>query len=31
MDNAALSTIILGLIASIGTAVILYVVSRAKW
>lgn len=31
MDNTGLSTIIIGLIATIGTGVVLYVVSRAKW
>ncbi|SFB38172.1 hypothetical protein SAMN05192575_109114 [Nocardioides alpinus] len=31
MDGTGLSTIILGLIAAIGTGVVLYVVSKAKW
>jgi hypothetical protein len=31
MDGNAISTIILGLIAAIGTGVVLYLVSRANW
>ncbi|CAB4924224.1 unannotated protein [freshwater metagenome] len=31
MDSNTISTIILGLIATAGTAVVLYLVSRAKW
>lgn len=29
--GSGVSTIILGLIAAVGTGVVLYVVSRAKW
>lgn len=29
--SSGVSTIILGLIAAVGTGVVLYVVSRAKW
>lgn len=31
MDSSSVSTIILGLIATVGTGVVLYVVSKAKW
>ncbi len=31
MDSDAVSTIILGLIATIGTGVVLYLLARANW
>jgi hypothetical protein len=31
MDSNAISTIVLGLIATVGTGVVLYLVSRASW
>lgn len=31
MDSNGLSTVIVGLVALIGTGAVLYVVSRAKW
>jgi hypothetical protein len=31
MDSNGVSTIILGLIAAVGTGVVLYLVSRANW
>ena len=31
MDSNAISTIVLGLVATVGTGVVLYLVSRANW
>jgi hypothetical protein len=31
MDSNAISTIVVGLLATVGTGVVLYLVSRANW
>jgi hypothetical protein len=31
MDGTGISTVIVGLVALIGTGAVLYIVSRAKW